>query len=158
MSVSSTKPHLTNNSDLSVGTSAPEQAAAITPAYQPDFRALAKAHIEGGFIVSATAPASKEGMWEWNGVNLLFTLADVDDFLIKHPEREHSNVAVVGSIGRHWKRDKNGVYVRDANGKRILEGNLFILDVDSPGVIEQPERDGITTPCSNAMTTANFSM
>jgi hypothetical protein len=141
MADSSTKPHLTSEPDSSVGTSAPEQAAAITPAYIPDFRALAKAHIERGFIVSATKPASKEGMWSWNGLNLLFTLADVDRFLEKHPEYAHANVAVVGSIDRHWKRDKNGVYVRDANGKRILEGNLFILDVDSRGVIEQIQRE-----------------
>ncbi len=138
MSVSSTKQlHLIDNPDPSLGTSVPEPAAANASAYQPDFRALAKAHIERGFIVSATKPASKEGMWQWNGLNLLFTLDDVDRFLEKHPDCQHSNVAVVGSIGRHWKRDKDGNYVRDKNGKRILEGNLFVVDVDAGGVIEQ---------------------
>ena len=139
--VSSTKPNLTNNSDPSLGTSAPEQAAAHTPAYIPDFRTIAKDHIERGFIVSATKYMSKEGMWGWNTLNLLFTFADVNRFLEKHPEYAHSNVAVVGGIGSHWKRDKNGTYVRDANGKRILEGNLFILDVDSSGVTEQIQRE-----------------
>jgi len=141
MSDSSSKTHFTVEPDSSVGTSAPEQAAANTPAYIPDFRTIAKDHIERGFIVSATKYMSKEGMWGWNTFNLLFTFADVDRFLEKHPELAHSNVAVVGSIGRHWKRDKNGIYVRDANGKRILEGNLFILDVDSPGVVEQILRE-----------------
>jgi hypothetical protein len=144
MSVSSTKQlHFTDNPDSSVvGTSAPKvQSAANTPAYIPDFRAIAKAHIERGFIVSATKYMSKEGMWGWNTLNLLFTFADVDRFLEKHPEFAHSNVAVVGSIGEHWKRDQNGTYVRDANGKRILEGNLLVLDIDTGGVVEQILRE-----------------
>lgn len=101
-----------------------------------DFRKLACDHIARGFIVSATQPASKKGVWKWNGINLCYSVQDVDRFLERNPKFKHANVAVIGGIGTRPKL-KDGKIVRDAGGRKITEGNIFILDIDRAGVTKQ---------------------
>jgi hypothetical protein len=98
------------------------------PLPRVDFRTLAVEHIARGFVVSATKPATKVGIWKWNSLNLLYTAQEVDDFLERNPKYAHSNVLVFCKCGMHYKRQ---------DGKRFLECNLFVLDIDRAGVTKQ---------------------
>ena len=106
-----------------------------------DFRKLACEHIARGFVVSATKPASKAGVWKWNGLNLFFTAQDVDAFLAENPDYIHGNVAVIGSVGFRYLRDADGKFLRDKKGNKIIAGRLLVVDVDADGVVEQILRE-----------------